>query len=222
MKYSSPALAVSLLLIAGCRESVTDTTTPARVSETTTTAAVSSTETVATSTQPTPGATVGRVIKEKSKIEWVGAKVTRDHDGFFRDFDGYIEYSGGKPSRIAFEIDVNTIVADEEKLTGHLKSADFFDVERYPKATFVSNSIADAPAGTTTHSVKGTLNMHGVEKEITIPVKTTVTKDGVRAQSEFSINRHDWGISYKGAADDLIKDNVVIRLDLSFPPPPRA
>jgi polyisoprenoid-binding protein YceI len=223
MKHSSLALAFSfsLVLAGACRESVVDTTPPAQVTETAT-ATSATTETVATSTQPTPGATVGNVIKEKSKIEWVGAKVTRDHDGSFKNFDGYIEYSAAKPSRIAFDIDLNSIVSDEEKLTGHLKSPDFFDVARYPRATFVSSAIAEAPAGTTTHSVKGTLNMHGVEKEVTIPVKTTVSKDGVRTQSDFTINRHDWGISYKGAADDLIKDNVLIKLDLMFPPPPAA
>ena len=46
--------------------------------------------------------------------------------------------------------------------------------------------------------------------------------EGVHAKSEFTINRHDWGISYKGAADDLIKDNVLMKLDLAFPPPPAA
>jgi polyisoprenoid-binding protein YceI len=175
--------------------------------------------------QPTPGATVGRVIKEKSKIEWVGAKVTRDHNGSFKNFDGFIEYTAGKPTRIAFEIDLASIEADDPKLTGHLKTPDFFDVQKYPKATFSSTAIDPAPAGSpagVTHVVKGILDLHGVKKEVTIPVKTQVTPDGVRTTSEFTINRHDWGISYKGMADDLIKDNVLIKLDLMFPPPPTA
>jgi polyisoprenoid-binding protein YceI len=222
MKHSSLVFAVSLLLFIGCKESATDTTPPAQVTETTNTATTASTETVATSTQPTPGAAAGRVIKEKSKMEWIGAKITRDHHGSFQNFDGYIEYDAGKPSRIAFEIDLNSIIADDEKLTGHLKSPDFFDVARYPKATFVSTSITEAAAGGNTHLVKGILNLHGVEKEVSFPVKTTATKDGIRTQSEFTINRHEWGISYKGAADDLIKDNVAIKLDLWFPPPPTA
>ena len=58
--------------------------------------------------------------------------------------------------------------------------------------------------------------------EITVPVTTQQTAEGVRAKSEFTINRHDWGISYRGMADDLIKDNVLIKLDLMFPPPPAA
>ena len=100
-----------------------------------------------------------------------------------------------------------------------------FDVAKYPKATFVSTSLTAAPAGTpggATHMLKGTLDLHGVQKEITIPVVAEKTAEGVRTKSEFTINRQDWGISYKGAADDLIKDNVLIKLDLMFPPPPAS
>ena len=68
--------------------------------------------------------------------------------------------------------------------------------------------------------LRGTLDLHGVQKEVLIPVKAAQSADGVRTTSEFTINRHDWGISYKGAADDLIRDNVLMKLDLMFPPPP--
>ena len=173
--------------------------------------------------QPSGDASAAKVIREKSSINFVGAKVTRDHTGQFRNFDGAIEYAGTQPSRISFEIDLSSVETDTEQLTTHLKSADFFDVARYPKATFTSTSLTPAPPGApegTTHLLRGTLDLHGVQKEVTIPVKAEQTAEGVRARSEFTINRHDWGISYKGMADDLIKDNVLIKLDLLFPPPP--
>lgn len=224
MKFSSLFLAASLLtLTAGCKSEI-DNKTAAEVTETSTTMATV-TETAMTSTAPTPGALQSKVIKDASSIQWVGAKVTRDHKGKFNVFDGWIEYTTAMPSRIAFDIDLNSTEADVEKLTGHLKSADFFDVAKYPKATFVSTSVTEAPAGTAggaTHIVKGTLDLHGVQREVTIPVVTAVNADGVRTKSEFTINRQDWGIAYKGKADDLIKDNVLIRLDLLFPPPPAA
>lgn len=222
MKSRSLVLAFSILTLtlAGCRKSEVDQKPAAEVTETT-----STTIAAPTGTEPIPGAIVAKVIKEKSKIELVAAKVTRDHKGKFNTFDGSIEYVSGKPSRISFEIDLNSVETDTEKLTAHLKTPDFFDVAKYPKATFVSMSITEAPAGSpagTTHQVKGTLNLHGVEKEVTIPVAAQVTPQGVRTKSEFTINRHDWGISYKGVADDLIKDNVLMKLDLMFPPPPAA
>lgn len=221
MKSHKLFLALSLLSLGlACRESEIDQKPAAEVTATTT---ASTTE--ATTTQTTAGATTANVIKEKSSINFVGAKVTRDHTGQFKTFDGGIEYVAGKPEKINFDIDLSSIETDTADLTGHLKSPDFFDVAKHPKATFTSTSLTEAPVGSpagTTHVLKGNLNLHGVSREVTIPVAAQVTPEGVRTKSEFTINRHDWAISYKGMADDLIKDNVLIKLDLLFPPPPAA
>lgn len=226
MKHSSLVLALSLLLLApACKKSEISDAPAAEVSDTGMTATVSDTSATA-ATQASGAVTTAKVIKEKSSIDFVGAKVTRDHNGKFNNFDGTIEYAGATPQKISFEIDVASLQTDDPKLDGHLKTPDFFDVEKFPKATFTSTSLtAGAPAGSppgTTHVLTGTLNLHGVDKEVSFPVVTQTTPEGVRATSEFTINRHDWGISYKGMADDLIKDNVLIRLNMMFPPPPAA
>jgi polyisoprenoid-binding protein YceI len=177
----------------------------------------------ASATQPAAGMVTSSVIKDKSSIDFVAAKVTRDHKGKLNDFDGSIDYAGGQPTGVAFTIDLNSVETDEADLTKHLKTADFLDVATYPKATFTSSSLTPAAAGAAngaTHELRGVLDLHGVKKEVAFPVKAEVTADGVRTTSEFTINRHDWKISYKGAADDLIKDNVLIKLNLMFPPPP--
>lgn len=220
MKSRSLFFALLLLTIPACQKSEIADKPAAEVTDTSATTAT--TDTAA----PPAGATSrASVVKEKSKIEWVAGKVTRDHNGSFKTFDGGIEYAGTTPQQISFDIDLNSVEADDEKLTGHLKSPDFFDVAKFPKATFTSTSLtpagAGAPAGTT-HMLRGTLDLHGVQKEVVIPVKAEQTAEGVHTTSEFTINRHDWGISYKGMADDLIKDNVLIKLDLWFPPPPAA
>lgn len=220
MKSRSLLLALVVLALAACQKSEITDKPAAEVTETSATRADP-----AATAQPTGPVTHANVIKEKSRIDWVGAKVTRDHDGSFKNFDGAIEYAGTTPQKISFDIDLNSIESDEPDLTKHLKTPDFFDVGKFPKATFTSTSLAppdaSAPAGTT-HMLRGTLDLHGVQKEVVIPVKAEQTAEGVRATSEFTINRHDWGISYRGMADDLIKDNVLIKLDLMFPPPPAA
>lgn len=220
MKSRSFAFALVLLAAAACQKSELTDKPAAEVSET-----AASTTTAATSSAPTGATTRVNVIKEKSKIEWVAGKVTRDHHGSFKNFDGSIEYAGNVPQAISFTIDLNSIESDEPKLTAHLKTPDFFDVAKYPTATFTSKSLTPAepgaPAGTT-HMLRGTLDLHGVQKDVVIPVKAEQTAEGVHTTSEFTINRHDWGINYKGMADDLIKDNVLIKLDLMFPPPPAA
>ncbi|HEX8616372.1 MAG TPA: YceI family protein, partial [Thermoanaerobaculia bacterium] len=212
MKFSTVVFAASLLVLPACQKSEISDKPAAEVTESATASAASdsasATDTSLTSNQSAANAVTANVIKEKSSIGWVGAKVTGDHTGKFNAFDGTIEYVAAKPTRIAFEIDMNSIESDNEKLTGHLKSADFFDVAKFPKATFVSTSLTEAPAGSqggTTHLLRGTLDLHGVKKEVSIPVVATQGADGVRAKSEFTINRHDWGVSYKGMTDDLIK-----------------
>lgn len=219
MKLRSLTLALSILtLAAACQKSEISDKPAAEVSDTGTTITADSTSTEA-------GTVAGNVIKEKSSMDWVAGKVTRDHNGAFKTFDGSIQYAGDKPSSLHFDIDLTSVEADEPKLTEHLKSADFFDVARFPKATFHSTSLDPAPAGSpagVTHMLKGILDLHGVQKEVTIPVTAQVTPEGVQTRSEFTINRHDWGISYRGMADDLIRDNVLIKLNLAFPPPPAA
>jgi len=108
-------------------------------------------------------------------------------------------------------IETDSLWADNPKLTGHLKSPDFFDVASHPTATFESTEIVPAETG---YMVTGNLDLHGVTKSITFPAEITVEDGQVRVDSEFSIKRFDFGIEYKGKADDLIRDDVVIRLQL--------
>jgi polyisoprenoid-binding protein YceI len=151
-----------------------------------------------------------------SKIEFVGAKVTRKHDGAFNVFSGAIELVDGDLSKsiIHVEIATGSLTADDPKLTSHLKTPDLLDVEKYPKATFTSTAIAPGGESGATHTVTGNLELHGVTKAITFPAKVKVTKDAIDANAEFAINRKDFGIVYPGMPDDLIKDEVLLKLQL--------
>lgn len=157
------------------------------------------------------------VISEASKIEFVGSKVTGRHDGGFRGFEGEITLVGNDPTKstVRVDIDTTTLWADNDRLAGHLKSADFFDVENYPTATFESTEIRPEDDG---FRITGNLDLHGVTKGISFPAQIAVEPGSVRAEAEFSIKRFDFGIAYKGMADDLIRDEVVIRLDLRAAP----
>ncbi|NUO53317.1 MAG: YceI family protein, partial [Polyangiaceae bacterium] len=101
------------------------------------------------------------------------------------------------------------------KLDGHLKSKDFFEVETFPKATFTSTEIKAGGEGGATHTITGNLNLHGVEKSVGFPAKIKVEKDKVTAEAKFAINRKDFNIVYAGKADDLIKDDVLIKLTIT-------
>ena len=194
------------LVVTGCKDPGADVT-----SATVETPVETKTETAAAGKAITSLA----INPSNSKIEFVGAKVTASHPGGFTDFAGKVDV--GDPiekSQIEITIQTASLYADKEKLTKHLKSPDFFDVGKFPTATFRSTEIKKDGDG---HTISGELTLHGVTKRISFPATIGVTDGGVGANAEFSINRHDYGISYPGMRDDLIRDLVVIKLSLKLP-----
>ena len=155
------------------------------------------------------------VIRAGSKVDFVGSKVTGSHAGGFKKFEGKITAEGGEVKTAAVKISMNSLYSDNERLTGHLKSADFFEVEKHPTSTFTVTSIAAGEKGKT---VTGNLELHGVTKSITFPADIQVTDNAVTVKAEFAINRKDFNINYAGKANDLIRDNVVLKLDINATP----
>ncbi len=168
-------------------------------------------------TSKTEGSEKLVISPDNSKVEFVAAKITRSHQGSFKQFAGTIDLAPNniEGSRVTIDIDTGSVITDENDLTAHLKTADFFDVAKYPKATFVSTKIEPGNSGTQT--VTGNFDLHGVRKSITFPATIHVTPDSLAIDAEFSINRKDFGIVYAGKADDLIRDRVVIKLTLKVP-----
>jgi len=153
------------------------------------------------------------ITPQNSKIEFIGSKVTGHHNGSFGQFSGQIDYAGTpEKSRVNITIDTNSLSVDDAGLTKHLKTADFFDVEKFPQATFASTEIKPGGEKGATHTITGNLTMHGVTKSVTFPATIAVTGDTATVDSSFSINRKDFGINYAGAADNLIRDDVVLTL----------
>lgn len=157
------------------------------------------------------------VAAADSKLGFVGSKVTGSHDGGFKKFSGSANLADGKieGGSVEVEIDMSSTFSDSEKLTGHLKSPDFFDVAKHKTAKFVSTSIEKGGDGGT-HTVTGNLTLRGETKSIKFPANIELKGDAITVKSEFTINRMDYGIEYKGMADDLIKKEVVIKLDLKL------
>lgn len=155
---------------------------------------------------------------EGSSVGFVGSKVTGSHEGGFNEFAGTIEFNPADATASQIEVTIQTasLFADDERLTGHLKDADFFNVDAIPTATFRSTSIVAGAEGAT-HTVTGALNLHGQENTISFPATVVVTDGAVAATAEFSINRSEFGMSYPGMEDNLIRERVVIKLNISAP-----
>jgi len=149
-----------------------------------------------------------------SKVMFTGSKVTGKHDGVFNTFAGTVVIPEGKAELAAVTVEITLASAktDAEKLDGHLQSPDFFDVANHPKAVFTSTKVERAADGKST--VTGNLTMKGQTKQISFPAVTTVEGDVVSATAEFAINRKDFNIVYAGKADDLIRDEVLVKLEI--------
>lgn len=163
---------------------------------------------------PGDAAAVEYTLTADSSIEFTGAKVVGSHDGGFKVFTGTISVPGGDimQASVNVEIDMNSTWSDADKLTGHLLSADFFEVETYPTSSFVSTGVSKNEAGEM--MLSGDFTLHGVTKNITFPFTAEVSDTLVTAQADFSIKRFDFGIEYPGMQDNMIKDEVAIRLNL--------
>jgi polyisoprenoid-binding protein YceI len=143
--------------------------------------------------------------------------------GQFTDFDGKIvaDFQNLANSSVEFTIAVESVDTENEERDKHLRSADFFDVEKYPAIRFVSSEISKS--GDQSYAVTGTLSMHGVSKTVTLPVKYLGevtdpwgnTKAGF--EIETSLDRKDYGIVWNKALDAggmLLGNEVEILINL--------
>jgi polyisoprenoid-binding protein YceI len=164
----------------------------------------------------TPQAVKGQkylITPQNSKIDFVGSKVTGSHNGSFQKFSGDVDFlENPEKSRVSITIDMNSVTTDDPDLTKHLQTPDFFDVAKFPQATFVSTEIKPGGERGASHTVTGNLTLHGVTKAVTFPATIAVAADVATVDSSFAINRKDFGINYAGAADNLIRDEVVLTL----------
>jgi polyisoprenoid-binding protein YceI len=139
-----------------------------------------------------------------SRVGFVGAKVTGHHGGTFPTFNGQVLMGPSEEaSAVTVTIDMASVTSDNEKLTGHLRSADFFDAATFKTTTFTSTSVKKGGEGGATHTVSGNLALHGVTKNITFPATITTTPELVTVKAAFAFDRKAFNITYPGKADDL-------------------
>lgn len=137
--------------------------------------------------------------------------------GRFTDFEGSIQFNEAAPeqSTVDFTIKSTSIDTAEPDRDKHLRSADFFDVETFPTITFRSKRIVKK--GADKYDVVGDFTVHGVTKEITLPVthlgkaKDPWGGDRLGFEAEFMMNRKDYGLSWNAALETggfLVGDEV--------------
>jgi len=176
-----------------------------------------------------------KVDTTASKIEWVATKVSGYHTGTINIKSGELKVNDSTITGGSFVMDMPSIVvsgpkgndpAMNTKLLNHLKSPDFFDVQKYTEATFVVTSVnpftgtvADSTdprqasisqykVSNPTHTVSGNLTIKGITKNIEFPARISINGNSVDAIAKFNIDRSQWDIVYPGKPDDLIRNTI--------------
>jgi polyisoprenoid-binding protein YceI len=145
-----------------------------------------------------------------------------DVPGYFRDFTGTIVYDAKdmKKSSVNFSAKTTSVDTGVDARDNHLRTADFFEVEKFPEMTFKSTKVEKKGKD---WLVTGDLTMKGVTKQISFPFTVVGfkkdAKGGVKmgVTAETSLNRRDFGVNYGNNLPDgtqAISDNIVVVLQL--------
>ena len=175
-------------------------------------------------------ANIYTINTDASVINWEGYKPGRySHIGTIKMQSGQLAINNGNIESGSFVIDMNSLnnldlqdAKDKAKLEGHLKSGDFFEVEKYPTGKFEIASVQalTGDASGATHKITGNLTLKDITKSIELPARVAVSDGKLVAESlEFSINRTEWGASHDsglvGAVGDaLIADDIKLKITL--------
>lgn len=164
-----------------------------------------------------------KVDVAKSKIEWVGKKVTGEHSGTVSLKEGALVFKGNKLAGGNFTVDMNSINTTDlkagqgkEKLDGHLKNDDFFGTDKYPTSTLVFKTVKDK--GNNVYTITADLTIKGK----TSPVTFDIAVKGNTASTKFNINRTKYDIKYGSGSffdnlgDKAINDDFEIAANLVF------
>ncbi|MRS01920.1 sulfurtransferase [bacterium] len=143
----------------------------------------------------------------QSSFEWTGRNILRKHFGTIAISGGEITVKDGEVTAGSIMLDMRTIkncdLQDQEEnslLVCHLKSEDFFDVERFPAAGFellTCEVLVEATPGSPNYCIHGELSLKEVKREVSIPAIIVPDENGsIRAQAHFDIDRTEWNIAY--------------------------
>ena len=170
----------------------------------------------------TVSAQTKKVDASKSSINWLAKKVTGQHSGIVNLKEGTLIFKGKKLAGGNFVVDMTSLTATDltgeylGKLNGHLKSEDFFSVEKFPTATLVFKKLAAKANGV--YIVTADLTIKGITKPITFDLATTANS----ATTTLMVDRTKYDIKYgsksffESIGDKAIDNEFELKVALQF------
>jgi polyisoprenoid-binding protein YceI len=171
----------------------------------------------------------------ESKVLWRGENFggAGGHEGTLQASSGYLLLANGQILKGEFELDMNSIRNTDQKdergrkdLEEHLRSADFFETEKYPKAFFTITKIEPIPIKVPykaeRYTVTGFLGIKGITNSISFPAVLTFSNQSARAQATVTLDRTKWNVTYQSKTifsslkEGILSDDVKISIDFVF------
>lgn len=166
------------------------------------------------------------VDKSATKLQWHAEKVTGKHNGFVEVKSGSLTYKDGAITNGQFVIDMksisNTDVEDpsyKTKLENHLKSEDFFNVEKFPEAKF---KILEVETNGSTQTITGNMTIKGITQKIKFSAVATENGDILTTKATIKLDRSKFNVKYNSKSffdiealgDKMIYDEFTMNLQL--------
>jgi polyisoprenoid-binding protein YceI len=153
----------------------------------------------------------------ESKVGFAVSRATIGHIGEFEDFSASLTLADGQPVALEIAVKTGSVVADRGGLTSHLKSADFFHVDKFPTATFTASEFTPDPeAGPSAYTIRGTMHLHGVGRKLEFPATLEIGSEHVLGRATLDISAKAFGIDYEGMEAELAEDAVSLEIELLF------
>lgn len=168
------------------------------------------------------GAQTKKIDIKKSTIHWVGKKIAGQHDGTIDFKEGSLTFKNSKLTGGNFTVDMTTINATDvegktrEKLNGHLKSEDFFGVEKHPESTLNFTKVTEKEKGI--YTVTADMTIKGIANSVTFDLSVKENS----ASADFKVDRTKYDVKYgsksffDGIGDKAINDEFELQVTLAF------
>ncbi len=163
------------------------------------------------------------IDKAHSEVAFTVRHLITKVRGRFSEFEGTIQFDPARPeqSSVNFTVQASSVDTNAADRDTHLRSEDFFHVEKFPTITFISTKVT--PNGGSEFSVAGPLTIRGVVKDVTLPVsylgsgKDPWGNEKAGFETEITLNRKDFGLTWNAALETggfLVGDDVKIALTI--------
>ena len=159
-----------------------------------------------------------KLLVTQSEVTFVAKQMGVPMDGKFGKFEAQLALDVKKPEagKVVFNIDLGSAAIGDAETVKELKKTEWFNVSKFPTASFTSSSIKSVSAGKL--EVAGTLSIKGTARPLTVPITLTPGSSGVTfAQGSFTLKRVDFKIGEGDWADvSIVANDVVVKFKLAF------